>query len=676
MNINKHKSWFLPALVSLLTAMPAYAGGIREMPKRHSYVGHIKSDRLGSYHVYGETKKRKLILSLEKDGKRVGWASGRLYLSKSKCLTGKAKINGKVKRFGLYSCGYDSVRKVFSARIGRLNGGIPSSLRDAAVETANVGNPMVSSSLNTIELTSASATSGTLYFDYDYLDVDPKASRTPISEFRVANYQSLLISNVVAGAMLGHLVRQHYTQSDGTVSVVIDRDHMYTSMISHLLKEAGSQLNSTAYSDDLNSRTLLDTGTVAYCQLMYSGQGGAYQMNDWAQGVYWDNSKGGNLGVIDFVSLQQGLSPWSVAREANPDQNDPNTLTPDNLNDKYFAPMVVAYHKYLNLLGMEHYDAFSNTTWVKGCVSTSMNNLSGFPASNILDMAVSQAYNSGSMLNGIAPSNGVTPAEAYLRLCGATTDVAPKEVPSVDGCKAVITGATSPLASSNPNQAINCLINNNSIDASASNQANIVGPEVFVTQMGITDDASRPHGSEYPFWPNYARQIRYVSNQVLGQYLEGYRSNLDYALFPPADSLATGAVYGVNIIFPTSDLISVFVSSMTTLGYYNGVTYKLIDQATAMKAITDAVGGAYTSFNLSLINNPNGIVADPTVGDRTALFNALDTAIMTVKNALNIDFSKIDKDRYAQSSSTPPYTDMNPTWKANCIKDDAGIKHK
>ena len=87
------------------------------------------------------------------------------------------------------------------------------------------------------------------------------------------NYNDLIMSNYVAGALFGHLIRNHNKFRE----VKFSRDYMYGSIIGQLLQE---NLQTSAYA---NTSNWINPDESIREMLLAAGQGGPYQINDYAK---------------------------------------------------------------------------------------------------------------------------------------------------------------------------------------------------------------------------------------------------------------------------------------------------------------------------------------------------------------------------------------------------------
>ena len=167
----------------------------------------------------------------------------------------------------------------------------------------------------------AGVSSGTLGF---HLLLGVSGADTPGDSLSLAgdNYTDLIASNVVAGVMLGHLIRKQ------TPGMLFDEDYLYGSMFGQLLQE---NLDTELYS---SSSDLIDPSPLQQA-VMGTGQGGPYQINNYAVDmVHGSYSPQGNS-LINYVALQKNIG-YAFADAATQYAK----ATPASFNDKHYGPML------------------------------------------------------------------------------------------------------------------------------------------------------------------------------------------------------------------------------------------------------------------------------------------------------------------------------------------------
>lgn len=193
------------------------------------------------------------------------------------------------------------------------------------------------------------------------------------------NYKDLIMSNFVAGAMLGHLISNDAIYKN----LKYNRDYLYGSLFSQLLQE---DIDASSY---VNTTDWITPSETYRNILLAAGQGGPYQINDYSKAL--ENG----YGLINYGVMQKSLG-YSVN-----DQGSVQTLKPGPamLDNKYFGPLAATYFHY-NDLGRLY--TINKDTWgpSHAYFDTCMNNLSATSSSkSFLDMILNATYNAGPWAN-------------------------------------------------------------------------------------------------------------------------------------------------------------------------------------------------------------------------------------------------------------------------------------
>lgn len=429
----------------------------------------------------------------------------------------------------------------------------PETTSTSATNLQNMNN-----SADSIDITLTS--SGNLAYQYNY--DDGMSANLSLG----SNYDDLIASNYIAGAMLGHLIRIHVP------GISIDRDHLYGGIFAHLLQE-----NIDTGNNYQASSPLINLNAIAE-NLMLPGQGGPYQLNSWDQANYsewsWSSqiqqSVASYYGLINLITLQSGLAPYTIAGSiAYPMGN--HYSTPNSLNNKYYAPLAAAFWHYQNLIAIEKANPAGGTYDMFACEK---NLQSGLVADkdNILDLILNASYNSGAATR----NNGTTAVEAYILAC-----------------------------QNNNVNLIETILSNNFLNSTD-----------YLNQAGISSTTfSTPvsQGGGYPFYGNYARQLRLVVDEI----------NNDTNVNPLPAGVGT-----VDQVLSLDLVETVFVNQLQTLSYLTSDgSYNNISAAQAANAISTAIASLNTSGqSLFRLNNSN---------DRKLLFDILDSALNNLESSLS-----------------------------------------
>lgn len=227
----------------------------------------------------------------------------------------------------------------------------------------------------TIVFTTQSSASGVIYYHLNL----PYGSGNVETLTLSANYTDLMLSNFVAGAVLGRLIREKLP------SIRMNRDYVYGSLFGQLLQE---NINTASY---LSSSRWINPDPDIRAMLLAPGQGGPYQINDYSKRL--ETEKG--LGLVNFVTLQKSLG-YSVEVQDNGTQTASNG--PELLGDKYFAPMAAAYFHFNDINRMAGNNAESwgpQFAYYKSCIANLSEDRAQQHPFNIFDMILNAAYNAG-----------------------------------------------------------------------------------------------------------------------------------------------------------------------------------------------------------------------------------------------------------------------------------------
>ncbi|HBM16857.1 MAG TPA: hypothetical protein DD381_11010 [Lentisphaeria bacterium] len=211
---------------------------------------------------------------------------------------------------------------------------------------------------------------GKVYYHLTFpVSVNATSSFMPLND----NFKDLIMSNFVAGVLLGHLINHDSTY----YALKYSKDYLYGSLFAQLLQE------------DLDANIYLKTTdwitpNESYRKILLSpGQGGPYQLNDYSKALEH------GYGLINYAVLQKSLG-YSVK-----DQGAAQTAKtgPDALDNKYFGPIAAAYFHYNDLLRLA---SINKDPWGPSAAyfADCMKNFSTSDNS-LLDMVLNATYNAG-----------------------------------------------------------------------------------------------------------------------------------------------------------------------------------------------------------------------------------------------------------------------------------------
>ena len=234
--------------------------------------------------------------------------------------------------------------------------------------------------------TSSSTASGTL----SYKLLLPAGGNSPTTLTLSTNYTDLLISNYVAGALIGRLI------SDTYPGVQFNKDYLYGTLFAQLLQESNG---ANAYSNAGSRANWIIQDPATLAPLMAPTQGGPYQINSYPQRLeyYSATAPAGmaapmGLGLANYTALQQGLS-YSVAQQDAGCQSA--NVAPDSLDSKYFGPLAAAYFQFNDIYRLTELNAYATKSDFASCFSNLKLSSSAQSSNNILDMILNAAYNAG-----------------------------------------------------------------------------------------------------------------------------------------------------------------------------------------------------------------------------------------------------------------------------------------
>lgn len=249
--------------------------------------------------------------------------------------------------------------------------------------------PAGSSGLPTpIAFTSSSTASGTIYYHLNLPYGSGNVEQLTLSN----NYTDLIISNYVAGALLGRLMHEK------NPTLQFNSDYIYGTLFGQLLQE---NIDTASYT---NTTNWINANAAQRASLLASGQGGPYQINDYSKRL--ENSTG--IGLINFIALQKGLG-YTVESQDNNSQTA--SVGPDSLDNKYFGPMAAAYFHLndMNRLAMNNADTWGpQYAYYSKCMANLSLSQSALPKNNIYDLILNAAYNAGTYSDII---------KEYFRIC-------------------------------------------------------------------------------------------------------------------------------------------------------------------------------------------------------------------------------------------------------------------
>jgi carbohydrate binding protein with CBM5/12 domain len=194
------------------------------------------------------------------------------------------------------------------------------------------------------------------------------------------NFTDLIMSNMIAGVMYGHLI-QEYAPVPG---VQFNKDYLYGSIMGQLLQE------NIATEDYQSTSNLIDPAAEQQV-VMAAGQGGPYQINNYAVDLVAGSAAPAGHSLINYIAIQKNIG-YTIATQAN----QLSLATPPSFNNKYYGPMLPAFFHYndfvaLNVIGT---GAGAFTPPWQPEYDQALANFVNLPNS-FLDVILNVAYNQG-----------------------------------------------------------------------------------------------------------------------------------------------------------------------------------------------------------------------------------------------------------------------------------------
>jgi hypothetical protein len=222
------------------------------------------------------------------------------------------------------------------------------------------------------------------------------------------NYTDLIMSNMIAGVMYGHLIQEYYP------GMQFQKDYLYGSILGQLLQE---NIATEYYVDTSN---LLDPSPNQQA-VMGAGQGGPYQINNYAADMVSGSYAPAGHSLINYVAIQKNIG-YTMATAST----QYTKVTPASFNDKYYGPMLTAYFHYNDFVALI-VTGTGTGGWVTPWQPAYDNALADFVnlPNNFLDVLLNVAYNQGYYggLVGSYSSLGATATAATVASVNAYSSV-------------------------------------------------------------------------------------------------------------------------------------------------------------------------------------------------------------------------------------------------------------
>ncbi|WP_424032935.1 fibronectin type III domain-containing protein [Methylocella sp.] len=148
------------------------------------------------------------------------------------------------------------------------------------------------------------------------------------------NYDDLIMSNIIAGVMYGHIVEEGYP------GIRFNKDYLIGSIFAQLLQEN----TATYYYQAGDNRIDPSPNQQA---VMGAGQGGPYQINNYAVDLVAGSYAPQGHSLINYVAIQKNIG-FTMANAASQYAKP----TPPSFNNKYYGPMLTAFFHYNDMVAL------------------------------------------------------------------------------------------------------------------------------------------------------------------------------------------------------------------------------------------------------------------------------------------------------------------------------------
>ncbi|MCX8514525.1 MAG: chitin-binding protein [Burkholderiales bacterium] len=189
-------------------------------------------------------------------------------------------------------------------------------------------------------------------------------------------YTDLIMSNYIAGAMLGHNIHKIYPY------IKLNKDYVYASTLGNLLQEN--------YKTQLYVPTtdLIDPDPTQQF-IMNQGEGGPFEIKSYYIDTLNGTSTPDGYSLINYVAIQKNIG-YTIATQ--PLQKD--KPVPAAFNNKYYAPMLAAYFHFNDFRVLKLLDSNNNNNMPAPNFNKCMFALN-FINNNPIDIIMNYAYNQG-----------------------------------------------------------------------------------------------------------------------------------------------------------------------------------------------------------------------------------------------------------------------------------------
>ncbi|MFA6075550.1 MAG: glycosyl hydrolase family 18 protein [Negativicutes bacterium] len=219
--------------------------------------------------------------------------------------------------------------------------------------------------------------SGTIYFHAAVPQTSTSAfAQADSLDLTGDNYTDLIMSNYLAGVMLGH------TLEEALPGIKYNKDYMYGTIFAQLLQENLATEHYDKTSNLINSNPNQQA-------VMGVGQGGPYQINNYAADLVAESASVGSLN--NYIAIQSNIGYTMDTQVAQVKK-----ATPVSFNDKYYSPMLTAFFQLNDMVSLQALEDGS-VGWVSSAAPNyiaALQKIAAMPNSPF-EILVNYAYNQG-----------------------------------------------------------------------------------------------------------------------------------------------------------------------------------------------------------------------------------------------------------------------------------------
>ncbi len=219
----------------------------------------------------------------------------------------------------------------------------------------------------------AAGSTGIIYYHF-YPPIKSRSKAADSLNLAGDNYTDLIMSNYVAGAVLGRTLTELYP------GVQFDKNYLYGSLWGQLLQE---NIDTTLYTDN---QDLIDPSPLQQA-VMGVGQGGPYQINNYDLDLVYGSYTPQGYALLNYDAIQAGMG--FTFSQAPSQWKEP---TPLPFNNKYYGPQLAAFFQTNDMRSLGELGVLGYSPAPRfGACLTALQNVTNPP----LDVIVNYAYNQG-----------------------------------------------------------------------------------------------------------------------------------------------------------------------------------------------------------------------------------------------------------------------------------------